>query len=347
MSPVLQQHYSPDTALRGLSFNAHPALMRYNVAHPALLKSPDRTPTHPVSRQPLKPIQRTSVPPGHGNRLPIVRRLSDNQSAAEVDRMCKLIEKHDEQLQLISNQIETLLSLQKQVSGRPVTVNAETMTSKIWSPTEKDCTTPSDQRTERRASSSGKSDVRSSGRGILRKTVTHDTTRTEQSFECGRAADDENGHFFHTMLSDISDILSRSSETDDSVHIRRSPVKKHCPARNNGVERNLAVGNAGSETIYINNLAAKYLPTSPHSERLPVQHQQTRRHSQSPAHKNRYRKSLHTETRKDVTSIATKNYLQRYGLSYGNGESGTRCTRTRPKNKLLDLSRLDRLPKFV
>jgi hypothetical protein len=268
----------------------------------------------------------------------------------EVDRICKIIEKHDEQLQLISQQIETLLRLQKEMVQKPVTCNAETNTSRVWPLPQTDCRTPSDQRIERRAcGSSGKSDSR---KGILRKTVTRETTCTQQSIECGRfAGDDENDQrFYHTMLSDISDILSRS-ETDDSIQSHSSPVKRRCTARNRVPEPvtrhpdTSFAGNAGSETIYIKHMAAKYLSNShqPAVSRDPAHHY--RHNVQANSHRHRSRKSVPLDPRADVTSIATKNYLQRYGLTFGHKESDAR--HTKPHNKLLDLNELNRLPKFV
>lgn len=333
-SPVLRHAFGPesrcDTALRGLVINTTSPLTRYNVS-PAR-KSSVR-PAGSPARTPLKLIQNPNPLSGSGRMIPVVRHLSQTQSAAEVDRMCKLIEKHDEQLQLISQQIETLLKLQKEVTHKPVTCNAETMTSKIWSPGKR-CITPDRHRKGGHT-----------GPGILRKTtITHTHEQTDDSpVECARfAADeqrDENEHsFFQTMLTDIDDILSRSSGSEHSF--QHSPAKRHCTAihKSEAIEQTV-----GSETIYINRLAQKYLSppgdrraSGPVHER-PSDHVDQRRPVR--------RKVSHSSPGHDATSIATRNYLQRYGLP-SSAQSPPRHV-TRPKHKLLDLHRLHNLPKFV
>ena len=237
----------------------------------------------PARRRPLKPIQ-CGTP--DAPRLPVVRR-GDQTTLSHVSRMCKLMERQDEQLQLISQQIESLLRLQQQQQEqqreKPATCNAETMTTRVW-----------------------QSPVRQEGgRGILRKTVTHET-----SVECARLEDPEERSFYHHMLSDIDDMLSRSS--DASWRSRCSPVKRGFPSRREQSARRVAQESApdcGSETVYVKRLAAKYL----REEGSPVARRK------------------HTE--QETTSLATRNYLQRYSCA----SSG---------KQVLDMSRLDRLPKF-
>lgn len=333
-SPVLRHAFAQDarcdTAMRGLVLNTRSPLTRYNVSHAP--KSPARS-TESPARTPLKLIQNSTPLSAAGRKLPVVRHLSESQSAAEVDRMCKLIEKHDEQLQLISQQIETLLKLQKEVTHKPVTCNAETMTSKIWSPSKRGITHEHHRKGGR------------TGRGILRKTSnTHRNEETDDPpVECARFASDEQqdeNSFFQTMLTDIDDMLSRSSGSERSL--QQSPAKRHCTATHRSEPSDRT---AGSETIYINRLAQKYL--SPGDSRAVGPADESHHYNDADQRRPGRRKVLHTSPRRDATSIATRNYLQRYGLPSSAQSPPRQVQVTRPKHKLLDLHRLANLPRFV
>jgi hypothetical protein len=117
--------------------------------------------------------------------------LSKQPPNNDVDRMCQLLEKHDHQLQMISDKIERLLKLKPQEDAmlpRPKMSSVETMTS---------------------------FDIPSGSSTPLLKIP---TIEEENSIEEGRLGMDESEDtFYNRMMDNVNDILLVQSKSESSM----------------------------------------------------------------------------------------------------------------------------------
>lgn len=300
-----------------------------------------------LHRQPLSPLK---VPPSN---LKVVKH-NEPASNAEVARICQLMEKHDEQLELIARQIERLLDLKEKEEKRqvkPKMCSVETMTSFVL---ETPCSSPHN---------------RASRKSVLTKTVKETTMclehHSDQSIERGRCADESEETFYQHMLSNIDGILLRHSESERSYSTIESPAKKQTIPKSTRLPdshhyQRISENDVGAETIYIKQLASKYMSdqtlavksTNCHPKHL--NHQPF--HPVRESRRRKYDNSSRSPVRTTSTSIATKKYLEKYGLANDIPHSQPQILERRdrddfpssrnPKNKLLDLQRIKQQPKF-
>lgn len=267
---------------------------------------------------------------------PIINKCHVNRGS-EID-VQDILKQHDQQLQQISKQIEKLLQLTVEKKPKPSMCSVETMTSNVWPSTGK-C-------------DEGKK-VKSKRKTRLERVQEASMESRFDEVENGRCEEDSDEYYDH-IISNIDEML-RSSDSEslsDPVEERIIRRKDH---HRTEVE---SAHQMSSETLYIKRLASKYLV----SERIesPVMKKcSTRARSQ---------RDLHVYgISQEVSSVATKNYLQKYGLvnrpqdftpSQARGfktnyKSNPKTTnlgvdgRTRNYNRILDLEHLKRQPKFV
>lgn len=249
-----------------------------------------------------------------------------NQSPAPlstVGQMYDLMKKHDQQLDFISRQIQQLLDLKTTTSNKPVMCSAETMTTNsllVSNSSSKDNfssplpSTPAGQSPFRTTPSKSSA----SRRSVTMKIVDQErTTCLEQSVESPRfvANDEESRHeYYDFMISRIDHLLKHSdSEGDSAFDITPSPVKK--PPCKWSRQPDSPVKSIGSETIYINRLARKYLVSD------------------------------HTESNMD-THYARGVYRRKTAPQNGHNYLPPR-SKNKTKSKLLDLDKLKLKPKFT
>ena len=242
-----------------------------------------------------------------------------NQSPAPlatVNHMYDLMKKHDQQLDSISRQIQQLLDL-KTTNNKPVMCSAETMTTNSLlmpnSPSRKDYSSPipSTPAGHKRTPPSS-----SSRRSVTMKIVDQErTTCLEQSVESPRFVtnDEESRHeYYDFMISKIDHLLKHSdSEGDSAFDVTTSPVR--LPSVKWPRQPDSPVKSIGSETIYINRLARKYLVSD------------------------------HTEGNMEYPKTG---YRRRIAPQMGHNYLPPR-SKSKTKTKLLDLDKLKNRPKFT
>lgn len=275
---------------------------------------------------------------------PIINKFHVNRRS-EID-VKEILKQHDQQLQQISKQIEKLLQLTAE--KKPSMCSVETMTSNVW---------PSTDRCD------GGNRVKSKRRTRLERVQEVSVESRFDEVENGRGEDSD--EYYDHIISNIDEML-RSSDSESSGSLSGPVVEERIIHHRTGVERAHRTGverahQTSSETLYIKRLASKYLV----SERR-----------ESPGVKKR---STGTRPQGDlevygisqeVSSLATKNYLEKYGLvnvpqdsspspSLPRGfktthKSSPKTTnlpgmegRARSNNRILDLEHLKRQPKFV
>ena len=273
-----------------------------------------------VIREPLKPIKRTP-----DNQLKIVRHRDKEvvASPVEVDRMYELLEKHHYELQKISRQIEQLLQIKSDEETfspvKPKTTSVETMTS---IDTKKK--SPSIQLTPNRKKSV------SPGRktlGIMTKTSITTTLCLDEVEDERRNCHESQDTFYQKMIRNVNDILFIDSDSEEILD--EKTMKKE------------TVSSPGSETIYIKRLASKYL-----SEKTIAFRAGKNLSSMKEDDGKLERRRLKIEDKLPVapTSFATKNYLEKYGLTAKRIFSETK---DKGKNQVLDLDKIRQQPKFL
>ena len=274
-----------------------------------------------VIREPLKPIKRTP-----DNQLKVVRHRDKEvvASSVEVDRMYELLEKHHYELQKISRQIEQLLQIKSDEETyspvKPKTTSVETMTS--IDSKEKP---PSIQLTPNRKQtvSPGRKTLGIMTKASITTTLCLDEVEAERR-NCHESQDT----FYQKMIRNVNDILFIDSDSEETLDEKTT-------------KRN-TVSSSGSETIYIKKLASKYLSEKTIAFRggknlSSMEEDDIRRVN---------RRILKREDKLPVapTSFATKNYLEKYGLTT---KRIFPETKDKGKNQVLDLDKIRQQPKFL
>ena len=256
------------------------------------------------------------------NKLPVFRRQEQfveqpsQESNIEVDRMCQLLEKHDHLLQVISEKVEKLLSIKsREDDQRPKTSTVEAMTS--VADFSGNCAT------EQRVFKSPGSSVKKGRRGIMTQWKSITTTlcledackSIERERFCAQESEDT---FYNRMMNNVNDILLLQSSDRSLEETKMSPPKQDL--------------NPGHETIYIKNLASKYL-----SEKTIAFNEGI--HRQDFKIEELRMKILPTSP---GVSFSTQNYLKKYDLNTA------RCPRQETtKRQLLDIDKIRVQPKFL
>lgn len=194
-----------------------------------------------------------------------------------------------------------------------------------------------------------------------------------------RDEDSSSDFFYDNMLANIDGILGTSSVSESGGDLTRSSCSptpprvsarrmQSAPRREIDRHDEPQQQHYSAETIYINRLASKYLVTE---RKEPI------RRSQQPREggRDQHRRPLAAPARRDydvdvdvrvfgisreVSSVATKNYLEKYGLlndqlnvsraHYSQRRTAASDHHHQPagkSNRILDLDRLKRQPKYT
>lgn len=271
-----------------------------------------------------------------------------------------MLRKHDEQLQLISQQIEELLKMSNEKKNnvsliKPKMCTVETMTSLEWPNEQRKVishkrnvaqkSTPSPRRETENRRMVTINESTSSFVANEKATTVHSPSRgyfspERETARCARGDerdDSSSDDFYDNMLANIDGILRSSSISESECDLTRSscsptPPRKSSQRRvrldidqqqtqNHNHKQHHQQQHYSAETIYINRLASKYLVTG-------------RERNSS--------KYMVSERKEYVSnSLATKNYLEKYGL-----QGSSRGDRLHAHDRILDLDRLKRQPKY-
>ena len=273
---------------------------------------PQKDATQFVSpRQPLKTI-------------PVVNKCNVSKRN-EVD-VSQMLKQHDQQLQKISRQIEKLLQITSEEKLRPSKCSVETMTSCAWPPDG-----------ERIQGANVKKISQSKSK--LEKVHEVSVQSVYRETESVRGGEDSDDYYDH-IISNIDEML-RSSDSESNESVIESPVMEERIARRK-TDRGKREGGhqMSSETLYIKRLASKYLVCESRESPATVKKSSTRP---------RLQRDLQVYgISHDVSSIATKNYLQKYGLMNRPQDfSPSQGLKTgRKGNRILDLESLKMQQKF-
>ena len=218
---------------------------------------------------------------------PIINKCHVNRSEIDVQDILK---QHDQQLQQISKQIEKLLQLTAEKKPKPSMCSVETMTSNVWPSTGK-C-------------DEGKK-VKSKSKTRLERVQEASIESRFDEVENARCEEDSDEYYDH-IISNIDEML-RSSDSESSESLSDPVVEERIIRRKDhhrtGVE---SAHQMSSETLYIKRLASKYLVSERRESPVVVKKSSTRARSQ--------RDLQVYGISQEVSSLATKNYLQKYGL---------------------------------
>ena len=232
-----------------------------------------------------------------------------------------ILKQHDQQLQQISKQIEKLLQLTEQ-KPKPSMCSVETMTSNIW---------PSTNRTSQGTKKTSK------GKSKLEQVQEVSIESRYNEVEYARGGESGDDCYDH-ILSNIDEIL-RSSDSESNEYVSDTAVDERIIRRQDRTGRGSA-HEMSSETLYIKRLASKYLVRESRGSPAVTKKSSTRPKS--------HRDLQVYGITQEVSSIATKNYLQRYGLVNRPQDFNPQGLKTvRKGNRILDLESLKRQPKFV
>ncbi|KAI1280914.1 hypothetical protein HDE_13753 [Halotydeus destructor] len=327
--------------------------------------------------------------------LPVVAKHKPVRENKEVYEM---LQKHDEYLQLISQQIQELLNISEhrqvndsnKMEPKPTMCTAETMTSLVWPHDDprkvtdnrksSGCGVTSVMReSERRRlvtideSPSSSERVSPTYRKAFLPSMVRFSSDTEDSpvREMARGIDENysSDSFYDNMLANIDGILRNSSVEEESEgDITRSSCSpsppRHSSNRQRKGQRIAEVETmTSSETIYINRLAEKYLlterrekPYQPNMQTAPKEPLMAEKARKCTSRKDYDVKMYGISC--EVSSIATKNYLEKYGLlndhskaaspraHYSQRRKGPEPAQNAKPNRILDLDRLKRQTKY-
>lgn len=290
---------------------------------------------------------------------PIINKCHPSRRS-EID-VQDILKQHDQQLQQISKQIEKLLQLTAEKKSKPSMCSVETMTSNVWPSTSK-C-------------DEGKK-VKSKRKTRLERVQEASIESRFDETENGRFEEVENGHFkeaencrfeedndeyYNHIISNIDEML-RSSDSESNESLSDPLVEERIIRRKDHHRTGVESGHQmSSETLYIKRLASKYLVSERRESPVVVKRSSTRARSQ--------RDLQVYGISQEVSSLATKNYLQKYGLvnrpqdftpsqqnegfktNHKSNPKTTNSVRTQGRgkgnNRILDLEHLKRQPKFV
>jgi hypothetical protein len=291
------------------------------------------------------------------------------------DEYMQLLKKHDQQLQTISQQIEELLmiSSQKKVAQKatrqaqvkPKMCTVETMTSLEW-PAKRNAISTGIKRTgTAKSKPSPRREIENIRLATINESLSSFTPNNYERVDSvhspnryfsperetargGRGGDHDDSStdgFYENMLANIDGILRSSSISESEQDLTRSSCSPTPPRKSSAFRRvrpdidrrelQEHQHSFSAETIYINRLASKYLVTG----------------KEKKASSNKYMVSERKEYISS-SSIATKNYLEKYGLQNTARPEPRRLIhsdhhRTHlPQDRILDLDRLKRQPKY-
>jgi len=239
---------------------------RFNTVYPASRQQQPKTSWKPLTPPTVSASKQRSKQPLRvtNNNLPVTRdhqvhkeMVVEEKPSAEVSRMCQLLEKHDHQLQEISKQIERLLTMNS--SPTVVTNNCRCKQS---SPR---LETPPLSCSSSSPMTSPSTRIKSIVQQRRKKSTITTTLRLQEDedvsdvVETGRKVVESEDTFYRNMSRNIDDILLRQSE-DESFHGRRSrPHLTMSPPSTPSTKDYYRKGSPGPETVYIKQLASKYM----------------------------------------------------------------------------------------